>query len=230
MKPMDANRTLSGGLKDGLARACLPQAHRDPDQKLAWTNAVCILFLLIGVLGWRRAADFVEPPPSAQEAVPVMIEPLTPPPPENKPQEQTEADKAETPQVVAVTLNTPAINFAVPTVGNLVVPAALAKAPPAAPLKQEVRRIAVSSTGEGGERPQPPYPKIALESAEQGSVVLLISVDESGVITSIDVKEPSGYPVLDHGSVDFVKRHWIIPPVNGTRLFEATITYKLTVD
>jgi TonB family protein len=227
---MDANLNYSSGLRDELSRLCLPAVRRDPNQKLAWTNSVCILFLLIGILGWRHAPGFVEPPPPAQEAVPVIVEPLAPPAVENQQQEQTEADKTEAPQVVAVTLNTPAINFAVPTIGNLVVPAALAKAPPETALKREVRRLAITNTGEGGDRPIPPYPVIARESAEQGSVILLMSVDDTGVVTSIDVKESSGWPVLDHAALDFVKRHWIIPPVNGTRLFEATITYKLTVN
>jgi TonB family protein len=227
---MDANLNYSGGLRDELSRYCLPQATRDPNRKLAWTNSVCILFLLIGILGWRHAPGFVEPPPPAGEAVPVMVEPLTAPPTETQPQEQTETDKSEAPQVVAVSLNTPAINFSVPTIGNLVVPSALAKAPPDVALKREVQRLAITSTGPGGDRPQPPYPKIALESAQQGSVTLLLSVDDTGVVTSIDVKETSGWPVLDHAALDFVKRHWIIPPINGTRLFEATITYKLTVN
>jgi TonB family protein len=57
-----------------------------------------------------------------------------------------------------------------------------------------------------------------------------MTVDDTGVVTSIDVKESSGWPVLDRSALDSVKRHWIIPPVGGTHLFEATITYKLTVN
>jgi len=227
---MDANLNYSSGLKDELSRFCLPGVRRDPNRKLAWTNSVCILFLLVGILGWRHAPGFVEPPPLPGEAVPVIVEPLTAPPTETRPQEQAETDKTEAPQVVVVTLNTPAINFSVPTIGNLVVPSALAEAPPDTALKREVQRLAITDTGAGGDRPEPPYPVIARESAQQGSVTLLISVDDTGVVTSIDVKESSGWPVLDRSALDFVKRHWIIPPVGGTRLFEATITYKLTVN
>jgi TonB family protein len=232
MNASDANQNPPRELKDELARFCLPQTNRDPDRKLAWTNSICILFLLIGITGWRRVADFIEPPPPVGDSAAVVIQPMAQPPAtdENQKQEQTDADKTEAPQVVAVTLDTPAINFAVPTIGNLVVATALAKAPPAAPLKIAVRPMTVSSTGAGGERPQPPYPKIALESAQQGSVVLLMSVDDTGVIASVEIKESSGWPILDRATLDFVKRHWTIPPVSGTRLFEATITYKLTVN
>ena len=130
-----------------------------------------------------------------------------------------------------VTPNVPNINFAVPTIGNLMVPNAVATAPPlnplqpAAPLKSAPSIL--NNTGAGGERPQPAYPRIALEQAQQGTVVLLLTVDESGIISSIEVKESSGYPVMDRSALEFVKRHWIIPPGKGNRTFEAPITYKL---
>jgi TonB family protein len=229
MNHMDANRTAPYELKDELARFCLPAANRDPNRKLAWTNSICILFLLIGLVGAKRAPGFVEPPPRAQEIVPTIIEPMPASKTmENQKPETSDEDKTVAPPVVAVTLNTPAVNFSVPTIGNLVVPNALAQAPPAAILKAAILRI--NSTGSGGERPQPPYPKIALEEAEQGSVKLSMTVDESGVITDIQVKESSGYPILDRSAVEFVKRHWSIPPVSGTRFFETTIIYKLTLN
>ena len=234
MNNTDANRITPGyELKDELARFCLPPANRDPNRKLAWTNSICILFLLVGLLGAKRAANFVAPPPQTAEVIPIIIEAATPPPAasENQNQVQKEQDQPDEPQVVAVILDSPAINFSVPTVGNLVVPTALAKAPPAVALKPAVARaLAINSTGIGGERPQPPYPKIALEQAQQGSVVLTMTADETGVITSVAVKESSGYPILDRSTLDFVKRHWTVPPGGGTRIYEATITYKLTVN
>jgi TonB family protein len=229
MNDMDANRTTSGyKLKDELARFCLPTANRDSSRKLAWTNSICILFILIGLIGARRAPDFAEPPTRPQEIVPTIVEPAPPPPTENQKPQPAEPEKTEAPQVVAVTLDTPAINFSVPTVGNLLVPAVMAQAPAATVLKAAILRI--NSTGAGGERPQPPYPKIALQEAEQGSVKLSMTVDETGAIIDIQVKESSGYPILDRSAVDFVKRHWTIPPISGTRFFETTITYKLTLN
>jgi TonB family protein len=230
MNSLDANRTIAGyELKDELARFCLPPTHRDSSRKLAWTNSICILFLIIGLAGARRAPEFAAPPPPQPQSVPVVVEPLPPQPAttENPNQEQPDQNQPA-PQVVAVTLNTPAINFSVPTVGNLVVPEALAQPPPAGLIKPTAIRI--NSTGAGGQRPQPPYPQIALEDAEQGSVTLWMTADATGAITAIEVKNSSGWPVLDHATVDFVQHHWILPPGQGTRIYEATITYRIALN
>ena len=229
---MEAKRTTSGyQLHDDLARLCLPGADHDPSRKLAWTNSICILFLLIGLVGAKQAADFAEPPPQLEEAVAVIIEPMKPPPsPEVQKIQVTDQNQSTAPQMVAVTLDTPAINFAVPTIGNLVVPNALAQAPSVAKLVGQPRVHKISSTGAGGERPQPPYPPIALSEAEQGTVAVSLTVDETGVVTDIVLKESSGYPVLDRSTLEFIKRHWIIPPLNGSHWFETTIIYQIAVN
>src|SRR5437899_8953823 len=79
----------------------------------------------------------------------------------------------------------------------------------------------------GGELAQPPYPKIALAQGQQGAVVLRMTVDDAGMITAIDVDQSSGFPVLDRSALDFVRRHWLVPPGKGSRLYEVTINYKL---
>jgi protein TonB len=230
---MDANRTTSGGyqLHDELARFCLPAANRDASRKLAWTNSICLLFLIIGLTGGRQAGNFTEPPPRVEEAVPTIIEPIKPPPSAVVQKVQaSDQNQSAAPQVVAVTLDTPAINFAVPTIGNLLVPNALAQAPSVAGLVSRPRVVRVGSTGESGDRPQPPYPPIALAEGEQGSVAVSFTVDETGVVTDIALKESSGYPVLDRSTIEFIKRHWILPPVNGSHQFETTLIYKIAVN
>ena len=94
-----------------------------------------------------------------------------------------------------------------------------------APLRSQPRTI--QNTGQGGERPSPTYPRIALEQGEQGSVTLSITVDQAGIITGIAVKTSSGHPLLDRSALEFVKKHWIIPPAGGNQLYETTITYLL---
>ncbi len=64
----------------------------------------------------------------------------------------------------------------------------------------------LNSTGAGGERPEPPYPKIALEEGEQGTILLLLGGDAAGNVISVDVKESSGFPILDRATVDFIKQ------------------------
>ena len=231
---MDANRTSpANGLKSELAWFCLPQTKRDPNRKLAWVNSICIFFLLIGLVGAKPASISKQPPPPLVEVVPAIIEPAPPPPTMEEPQRrnETEQDKQDTPQVVVVTPESPSINFAVPTVGNLSVPSSIAQAPslapmtPVAPLRS--RPTAISTTGNGGERPAPPYPKIAQEEGEQGSVTLSITVDDAGNISQVELKESSGSALLDRTALDYVRKHWIIPPINGARFYESTITFQL---
>jgi periplasmic protein TonB len=221
-------------LKDELARFCLPEANRDPNRKLAWMNSICILFLLIGISGARPAAIPPIPLPPLEELVPAMVEPLTPTPQtvtEQQNEDQADQEQSDVPKVVVVTPAAPNINFAIPTIGNLVVPTAVAKAPPLkpmqapAPLRSVPRTL--SNTGAGGERPAPPYPKLAQQQGEQGTVTLLLKTDEAGAIISVEVKESSGFPILDRSSVDYVRRHWKVPNETGTHVYEATIIYKL---
>jgi protein TonB len=170
--------------------------------------------------------------PPVEEAVPVIVEPLAPPPAvEDQKEEPSDEEKPEVPQVVVVVPQSPEIHFAVPTLGNVVAPGAMAQAPPLLPLQPPapLRNVPASldSTGAGGERPQPPYPKIALEQGQQGRVTLLMSADEAGNILTVEVKTSSGFPALDHGAMEYVRRHWTLPSGSRARLFEATITYQI---
>ncbi len=133
MNNTDANRVLSVyELKDELARLCLPSANRDANLKLAWVNSVCILFLLIGIVGARRGLIVIKPVPPIREEIPVVIQP-TVLPPQAIVQKPEQAEQNNQPRVLVALPNAPNVNFGVPTVGTLVVPAALASAPQAAP-------------------------------------------------------------------------------------------------
>jgi protein TonB len=231
----EVNRvTVGAGLSARPPRFCLPAPQRDRDRSLAWVNSVCLLFLVVGLAGARTARIAIQAPPPIADAAPVVVEPL-PPPVQTTPQElkpnESDQDKSDAPRVVVVTLDSPAINFSVPTIGNLVVPNAVAAAPPLAPMQPVAPVRAAPSilnpTGSGGERPQPPYPKIALEQGQQGSVQLQMSVNDAGAITDIEVKQSSGSAILDHSALEFVKRHWTVPSGQGARVYEATIIYKL---
>ena len=223
---MDANRILPRyELKDELARFCLPPANQDANLKLAWVNSICILFLLIGVAGARRALIAIKPVPPIQEVIPVVIQPAVLPP-QAIAQKPEQAEQINQPRVLVALPNAPNINFGVPTAGTLVVPAALASAPQVTP----ARIGSLNNTGAGGDRPEPPYPPIAKETGEQGTVKLLLGGDAAGNIIFIDVKESSGFPVLDRATVDFIKRHWRLPAGDGDRRFETSITYQLLLN
>ena len=226
MKNPDANRiSLGYELKDELARLCLSTARREPERKLAWVNSVCILFLLIGILGAQQGVIAIKPVPPIREEVPVVVQPAVLPP-QAIAQKSEQAQPNNQPRVLVVLPNAPNVNFGVPTAGTLVADAALASAPQAAP----VHIGSLNNTGAGGERPEPPYPPIALQTGEQGTLVLVLNGDDAGHVVSVDVKTSSGFPVLDRATVDFIKRHWRLPTDTGTRLFQTSITYKLQLN
>jgi protein TonB len=150
------------------------------------------------------------------------------PPPETVEKKATpDENKNEAPQVNVVIPQSPGVSFSVPTIGSLVVPANLAVAPPLEPMRTSAPIGSLNDTGGGGDRPLPPYPPIAKESGEQGTIVLLLGGDAAGNVVSVDVKESSGFPVLDRATVDFLKRHWRLPANTDSRLFQTSITYKL---
>jgi TonB family protein len=212
-------------LKNELARQCLPSAVRDVNLKFAWTNSICVLFLLIGITGARRGIIAIRPAPPLAESVPVVIQPVTLPA-QQAVEKALPNESEKNPAPVAVVIpQTPNISFSVPTIGSLIVPANLAAAPPLEPLRPKTQVGSVSSTGAGGERPAPPYPKLAQQSGEQGTVVLLLGGDEAGNVASVELKQSSGFPILDRATQDFVKNHWRLPPGGG--LFQTSITFQL---
>jgi TonB family protein len=226
MNNTDANRISSGyELKSKLARLCLPSANHDANLKLAWVNSVCILFLLVGIVGARRGLIHIKPVPPIREEVPVVIQP-TVLPPQAIAQKPEQAEQINQSRVLVTLPNAPDVNLGIPTAGSLVVPTALASAP-----QITLMRIgSLNNTGAGGDRPEPPYPPIARETGEQGTVKLLLGSDAAGNIVSVDMKESSGFPVLDRATVDFIKHHWRLPAGEDNRLFETSITYLLQLN
>jgi TonB family protein len=231
MKQTEANRTQPAyELRDDLARLCLPAAQHDPDRQLAWVNSICLLFLLIGILGARRSEIDIPPVLPLQQVIPVMVEPTILPPQPTVEKRTVEEATPNAPPVAVVLPQMPNINFSVPTIGTLVAAASLSAAPSLEPMQVAAKINSVGSTGAGGDRPQPTYPKIALEEAEQGSVTLSITGDAGGNVLGAQVKQSSGYPILDRSAVDFVKNHWRLPTGQGNQFFETKITYQLQLN
>ena len=221
-------------LKSELAQYCLPRPGGHPERTLAWLNSICFLFLVVAVSGVRPRLPLPPAVPPLDQPVPIIIQPLPPPvqPQHLEPTTEPRNDEnTATPRVVVVTPESPAINFSVPTIGNVIVPAALAQAPPVTPLQPsapaEEGPTSIGSTGVGGDRPSPPYPKLALEFGAQGTVVLSLTADASGLIQSASIQESSGSAILDHSTLEFVKRHWTVSPGREGRRFVATISYHI---
>jgi protein TonB len=224
-------------LKSDLARVCLPAPQRIVSRRLAWANSISLLFLVIGVAGSQSRLPARKIVPALEQPAPIIVEPLpqVAPPADAKPSEQENDDtKTETPRIQTVTIDTPAINFSVPTPGSLLVPLAAAAAPAEIAVKQSAPVVrhevpaTVETTGSGGDRPKPDrYPEGAMLLDQQGTVKSLVKVDDAGKIISVELSESSGSPILDDAAQKWIKRHWIIPPSNGSHLFLASIKYEL---
>jgi TonB family protein len=246
------------GAETGLPQFCLEPDPIEASRVLAWVNSICLVYLVIGALGLKPAEPVIHRrAPAALEAAPTIIEPListAQTDTANATPEETPSQKAsvENSAAVMVTLDSPEVMFSVPTIGNLLVPLTMAPAPPPKPMESvmpisipvsepvkapgiggslpppPLRIEPISVTGISGNRPPPPYPEESLENGEQGRVVLLIEVDESGKITSVRVKSSSGYSRLDAATADYVRRHWIFESGNGPRKYEAPFSFHLS--
>ncbi len=219
--------------------ACLPSPQRAAPRRLAWANSISLMFLIIGIAGAQSHLAPRKPVPPLEQPVPVIGEPLPPvvqPKTEIKPSdEQNSEDKPTAPAVVqVVTIDTPAINFSVPTPGSLlsavgVAPEATqsvaAQPRQAAPVHHEPQTV--NSSGHGGERPDPAYPRMALELRQQGKVVVEVTVDDEGKVIKTALHGSSGYPFLDQAAEDWVRHHWTIPPQSGSHVFLAPFNYIL---
>ena len=222
-------------IRDGAGLPARPHAHAQ--RKLAWANSICLLFLVVGLAGFR-------PGPHRQSWSNPWRKPRQlsssrprPPSPATEPKTRGEQETRNNPKprkVVIVTPDTPAITFqrAHPRQRRWSrSPSRRPRRPPLcgrrrSPGAQQQPSL-LSNTGSGGDRPQPQYPLMAEQLGQQGSVVLLLTVDDAGVVASVEVKQTSGFSILDRYSVEFVKRHWTVEPGAPGRLFQATINFQL---
>jgi periplasmic protein TonB len=82
--------------------------------------------------------------------------------------------------------------------------------------------------GEGeGEQPAPEYPPEAVVDGEEGSVKILMDVDENGRVTSAQAIEPCRWPLLNESAVRSVRETWRFRP-GPKRRYEVTIDFVLT--
>ncbi len=213
-------------LSSDLAKLSLPAEYIDSYRNLAWTNSICFLFLVIGLIGLKAPKVIHKQLIQVTESAPVIF---TPPEDQPKPEPEVQPDEpapqdapVETPQVVTVAAPADAqVAFAVPVQGAVVVakearlaspPPPVTHAPPAGPTKFD------PNASHAGSFPPPDYPTLAQTHQYQGTATIEIQVDEAGKKTSVKVRKSSGYTILDEAALKIVRDRWRFNPT-GTNQF-----------
>lgn len=222
-------------LRSELATLCLPSSHRDGNQRLAWINSVCLTYLIIGFVGLKPPEPVVRTIAPIEEPIVAVLEPPPVPPPTaeteaaDEPEDVTD-DLSDAPAVVAVVLDSPEVQFSVPTIGNVLVRDPVSAAPPLKPLQSALENLSkkpVSLAGQLGTRhfPAPQWTARLQQSRAHGTVVLLITVDDSGRVLSIEVKQSTGFPELDEYTVNHVRRRFTFPAGQGETQYELPVEW-----
>jgi len=79
---------------------------------------------------------------------------------------------------------------------------------------------------EGGQFPDPLYPRWARQQNIQGSLMLLVTVQAEGKVSAVVVTESSGNTKLDAFASHWVRQQWIWPP-GTTRSFLVPFVFQL---
>src|SRR5690242_11421550 len=77
-------------LSSDLAKLSLPAEYVDSYRNLAWTNSICFLFLVIGLMGLRAPKVVHKPLVQITETAPVIF---TPPEEQPQPEPQPQPDE-----------------------------------------------------------------------------------------------------------------------------------------
>lgn len=218
-------------LSSDLARLSLPQTFLDATRKLAYTNSICLLFLVIGFIGIKPPPITVRDISANADVVPVIFTPpdSPPPPPEPTPEDVKPEDLVDTPEVVTVVaVNNASVAFAVPVEGPVVVAssARFASAPPISrPSGPRATLFDPNGTGDNN-CPKPPFPREELNQHHEGKVMLFVIVGDSGWADSVTVKDSSGFAGLDRHAANWVKKNWHGFPGKGA--FLVPIDFQIT--
>src|SRR5215475_767046 len=154
-------------LSSDLAKLSLPAEYIDSYRNLAWTNSICFLFLVIGLIGLKAPKVLHKPLIQVTDSAPVIF---TPPEDQPKPEPDVQPDEpapldapVETPQIVTVAAPADAaVAFAVPVQGAVAVAKEARFATPPPPVTQASGPTRFDPNAkDGGSYPLPDYPTAA---------------------------------------------------------------------
>jgi len=170
------------------------------------------------------------------DSVPVLLVPAAesqPPRSAESPDQPSPIDDATIDRPVVATVvaaDANAVAFAVPVAGPVVLsPARFAAAGPATNQLAAAPKstpYVPSEADWSGHKLE--YPPLASRRGYQGKVVLEIVVAPSGEVSSVKVRESSGYQVLDDAALEHVRRHLRLrQPPGETRLHTLDMVFQL---
>ena len=93
----------------------------------------------------------------------------------------------------------------------------------------ETAETLVLGDGKNGKQEPPEYPREAQRRRQEGSVTVLLRVDEGGWVRGAEIETPCKWPLLNQAALNTVRHSWCFPP-GGKRLFRVAIHFKLSND
>ena len=223
----DGSTQIRPGESSDLFRLCLREESREPARFLAWANSICLLFLIVGLFGLCFPVIHTTAAPPRIESVPVI---WTAPEPERriasletkKPgpmdvlMERTGESATEIPQAASVASVAAPERIAFPVVPVLAKEGAshLQNDVPVRQPYVPARPTAFQPRSSGTEAftPPPEYPRRALRTGREGTVIIEFSVSQAGQVNSVNVRTSSGYGELDNAALVVVRDKWRFGP------------------
>jgi len=197
----------------------------DPARVAAYSSAMGIhvlaaLLLMIPITASTLRKSTVadrQPDRTLVDIIPREVEPPPPPPPPARVQVRPD----RTPRVQPVATPAPVL-LPAPIDSGPVEPLMPTLPDPGPPLEAGTGTQAPSALAVlyG---PHPQYPIEALRKNVEGIVLLLVEVDDSGLVTDITLRRSSGNGALDRAARDAVRRWRFAPPTDGGRALRARV-------
>jgi protein TonB len=166
-----------------------------------------------------RPIEETPPPPVAPPPPPAIPEvPLQTPPPTSQPAAFAPPTVPQ-PMMEAPPVPTPAAPRPQPV---HVTPHMRSTAPPA----PSVPTMANAGPSDYLYRPDPPYPYLAKHQHQEGTVILLVRINDAGDPIDVQVHRSSGYTILDESARSWVAENYRFKP-GDLRLLLVPVTYQL---
>ena len=187
-------------------------------QRIAATSlAIAIHLAAFGLLLMPLANQGAQTP--ASERIQVQWQQAQPPaptpPPPVLPVQRTPTPPRTTPHSVPLPQSIPVL---VDTVDPAAVAAAALALTPTSVLGSPAEPLGLDTPSGANnalqvlQSPPPAYPPQALQQRQQGEVLLRVSIDASGKVSTVEIERSSGHRLLDQAARRQVLRHWRFAP------------------